>query len=102
MPENVTCYKKSPKTRKKAEDPLTQFAHRYQAFFNSTYDAIVVFTPHGEIVDANPRLLEISGFTYSSLISKSISTLFDETSVPDIQPSASPIFDPTMCSSIFL
>ncbi len=85
MPENVTCYKKSPKTRKKAEDPLTQFAHRYQAFFNSTYDAIVVFTPHGEIVDANPRLLEISGFTYSSLISKSISTLFDETSVPDIQ-----------------
>lgn len=59
-------------------NPALVFAQRYQAFFNSTNDAIAIFNPRGDILDANPRLLKLTGFDYDVLVSKSIKDIFDK------------------------
>ena len=45
--------------------PILVFAQRYQAFFDSTTDAIAVFNREGEILDANPALIKMSGYLAS-------------------------------------
>ncbi|MCJ7812942.1 PAS domain S-box protein [bacterium] len=62
---------------KNLRDPFIRFAQRYQAFFDSTNDAIAVFSPAGEILDANPQLIQLSGYSYDILVTKSIHDLFD-------------------------
>jgi len=66
------------------QDPVIMFARRYQAFFDTTNDAIAVFNPKGEILDANPQLLQISGYPYDVIVSKSFQDLFDEAYWKDI------------------
>lgn len=77
------------KTRSKIaenpQDPVLVFARRYQVFFDSTNDAIVVFNPKGEILDANPRFLKLCDSSYESVVSKSIFDLFDEESCEQIR-----------------
>ena len=62
-------------------DPILVFAQRYQAFLNSTNDAIAVINPDREILDANPQLLKLSGYSYDTIVSKSFNELFDEKSL---------------------
>ena len=59
------------------QDPILMFAQRYQAFFESTTDAIAVFNTDGDLLDANPQMLELSGYSYSRIVSKSLNGLFD-------------------------
>ncbi len=59
-------------------NPMLLFAHRFNAFFESTNDGIVVFNPDGDIIDANPRLLKLCGYDYNEIVSKSIKDIFDE------------------------
>ena len=78
---------KREKTRQSVsdiQDPVIMFARRYQAFFDATNDAIAVFNPKGEILDANPQLLQISGYPYDVIVSKSFQDLFDEAYWEDI------------------
>ncbi len=60
------------------QDPILIFAQRYQSFFNSTNDAIAVFNPQGDIVDANPRFLHLCHCSYNEAVSLSLNDLFDE------------------------
>lgn len=66
------------------QDPVIMFARRYQAFFDATNDAIAVFNPKGEILDANPQLLQMSGYPYDVIVSKSFQDIFDEAYWKDI------------------
>jgi len=66
-------------------DPILVFAQRYQAFLNSTNDAIAVINPDREILDANPQLLKLSGYSYDTIVSKSFNELFDEKSLEEIR-----------------
>jgi PAS domain S-box-containing protein len=59
------------------QDPILMFAQRYQAFFESTTDAIAVFNTDGDLLDANPQMLKLSGYPYSSIVSKSLNGLFN-------------------------
>ena len=65
-------------------DPTLVFAQRYQAFFESTTDAIAVFNGEGEILDANPQLLKLSGYSYETIVSKSLKDLFRKSSYEEI------------------
>ena len=67
----------NPEVRKNGQDPILVFAQRYQAFFDSTNDAIAVFNPSGDVVDANPQLLKLFGYSYDAIVSKSMDVLFD-------------------------
>ena len=66
-------------------DPTLLFAQRYQAFFQSTNDAIVIVSPDGEILDANPQLLKMCGHSYKNVVSKSFQELFDHNSYREIE-----------------
>ena len=66
-------------------DPTLLFAQRYQAFFQSTNDAIAIINPDGEILDANPQLLKMSGHSYETVVSKSFRELFDDNSYREIE-----------------
>jgi len=61
-------------------DPVLRFAQRYHAFFNSTNDGIAIFNPNGDILDANPRLLKLCGYSYDIIVSKKLDDIFDEES----------------------
>ena len=45
-----------------SREPILTFTQRYQAFFESTTDAVAIFSLEGEILDANPQLLKIIDF----------------------------------------
>ncbi len=60
-----------------SHNPVLVFAERYKAFFDSTNDAIAVFAPEGEILDANPRFAEISGYSFDYLVSKRFDEIFE-------------------------
>ncbi|MCK4829292.1 PAS domain-containing protein, partial [bacterium] len=59
------------------QDPILMFAQRYQAFFESTTDAIAVFNTDCDLLDANPQMLKLSGYSFSSIVSKSLNGLFN-------------------------
>jgi PAS domain S-box-containing protein len=60
------------------QSPILVFAQRYQAFFNSTNDAIAIFNSRGEVLDANLQLLSLSGYSYDAIVSKSFIDIIDE------------------------
>jgi len=68
-----------------SQNPALLFAQRYQAFFNSTNDAIAVFSIDGDILDANPQLQTLSGFSYVHLVVRTITDLFEEESQQTIK-----------------
>ena len=53
-------------------------AQRYQAFFASTNDAVVILGPGGEILDVNPQFVRWSGFPYDVLVLKKLEDFLDE------------------------
>lgn len=57
------------------------FAQRYKAFFDSTADGILVFNLENQILDVNPRFINISGYSFDKLVSSGIEELFDKDSV---------------------
>lgn len=52
------------------------FARRYQSFFNTTSDAIAVVNPMGDILDANPRLLDWVSLPYTDAVSRNLLKFF--------------------------
>jgi len=66
-------------------DPTLVFARRYQAFFNSTNDAIAIINPNHEILDANPQLLKLCGYPYDKIVSMSLNDIFDKACHEEIQ-----------------
>ena len=77
--------KESELQQTSAQEPILTFTQRYQAFFDSTTDAVGVFSLEGEILDANPQLLKLSGYPYSTLVSKHLDELFDEKKISTIR-----------------
>lgn len=67
------------------ENPILVFAKRYQAFFTSIHDGIVVIGPREEILDANPQFLKLYGCTYDELLSKSFFELLGSSQVDAIR-----------------
>lgn len=55
------------------------FDERYRRLFETSQDGIVLTTPAGEIIDANPALCEIAGYTCDELVGQQASTLYDST-----------------------
>ena len=69
----------------KGADPVLIFAKRYHAFFNSTNDGIAIFNANCDILDANPRLLKLSGYPYDIIVSKKLDDILDEKSCEEIK-----------------
>ena len=59
------------------QPPILIFAQRYKAFFDATNDAIAVLNPHGELLDANPLLVQLTGHPFESLVSMHLRDVFD-------------------------
>ncbi|MCK5145310.1 PAS domain S-box protein [bacterium] len=59
------------------QPPILIFAQRYKAFFDATNDAIAVFNPHGDILDANPLLVQLTGYPFDELVSLHLKSIFD-------------------------
>jgi len=60
-----------------SQPPILIFAQRYKAFFDATNDAIAVFNGKGDILDANPLLVHLTGQPYDILVSMHMSNIFD-------------------------
>jgi len=58
---------------KQAEEALKQSEREYRGLFESAHDAIIIFTPEGEIIlDANQRACNIYGFDRSEFVGMSL------------------------------
>lgn len=66
------------------QNSILKFAQRYQAFFDSTSDAIAVFSPTGEILDANPQLLNLGNYSYEAIVLKNLRDIFDDKSYEEL------------------
>ena len=58
------------------QPPILIFAQRYKAFFDATNDAIAVLNPGGELLDANPLLVQLTGHPFESLVSMHLRDIF--------------------------
>ena len=68
-----------------SQPPILIFAQRYKAFFDATNDAIAVFNATGDILDANPLLVQMSGQPFETLVSMHIADIFDPMDVGALQ-----------------
>lgn len=60
-------------TRKEIENSLRRSQNQYKDLFESAHDAIIIFTPHEEIIlDVNERACQIYGFSRSEFIGMSL------------------------------
>jgi len=57
-------------SRKAAEEGLRASEEQYRAIFNASFDGMIIRTLEGEIVDVNPALLAMYGYTREDLIGK--------------------------------
>lgn len=55
------------------------FDERYRRLFETSQDGIVLTSPAGEILDANPALCEITGYSCEELVGRQASSLYDAT-----------------------
>ncbi len=62
-----------------------KFLERYVDFFDSSVDGIVVLDAEGRLLFANPKALEITGFSEEELRARGIETVFafDDAKLPD-------------------
>jgi PAS domain S-box-containing protein len=87
---------KAPDNESVPEDscePVLVFAKRYQAFFESTGDAIGVFNDKGEVLDANPRFIKMTGYSFSQLTGKTVGDLLDPKSGHRFHKSVQTLFN---------
>jgi hypothetical protein len=62
--------------RKKAEEALSQSERRYRRLFETSQEAIVITTPGGTILDANPAACALNGYAREELIGMDASTFY--------------------------
>jgi PAS domain S-box-containing protein len=69
--------------RKKAEASLRASEEQYRAMFNASIDGLILWNALGEIVDVNPALWEIYGYSQEELSALSLNSLIGPTYNPD-------------------
>lgn len=71
--------------RRRSEAEIKEARQRYRAVFEATRDAMIIYTPQGTIVEANPAACRTYGYSYEQLIG---------VHAPDaIHPDARPMFE---------
>ncbi|MEQ8234923.1 MAG: PAS domain S-box protein [Gammaproteobacteria bacterium] len=58
--------------RADAADALRRSEAQYRAIFNASMDGLVLMRPDGEIVDANPAIEQLYGFTRDELVGRQV------------------------------
>jgi PAS domain S-box-containing protein len=64
--------------RKRAEAALRLSEEQYRAIFNASFDSMIIRTLEGEIVDANPALESMYGYTREELIGRTFGPIIPE------------------------
>jgi PAS domain S-box-containing protein len=64
--------------RRRAEQGLRASEEQYRAIFNASFDSMIIRTLDGEIVDANPALLSMYGYSREELIGKTFGPIIPE------------------------
>ena len=75
--------------RKLAESQLRANEHRYRALFEHNSDAVFIIDCYGSHLEANPRAIEMFGYTYDELIGMHVSQLVD----PEEQLDSDTVFE---------
>jgi len=63
--------------REREPDPGASARDRYRTVFEHSHDGIYVTSPRGRLVDANPALLDLVGWSRDELIGRRVSDLYD-------------------------
>ena len=61
--------------RKKADEALRQSEIRYSSLFNSSLDAILLFDEDDQLIDANPALFNLLGYSKEELLQMTVDDL---------------------------
>lgn len=61
--------------RKKTEEVIRKSEERYRTIFESTNDVVVLLDNKGRIVDVNPRIVDVGGYSRDQVIGKDFRTL---------------------------
>ncbi|HXZ94006.1 MAG TPA: PAS domain S-box protein [Burkholderiales bacterium] len=64
--------------RRRAEQGLRASEEQYRAIFNASFDSMIIRTLDGEIVDANPALLSMYGYSREELIGRTFGPIIPE------------------------
>jgi len=64
--------------RERAEAALRASEEQYRAIFNASFDSMIIRTLEGEIVDANPALLSMYGYSREELIGRTFGPIIPE------------------------
>jgi PAS domain S-box-containing protein len=65
--------------RREREQALRASEEQYRAIFNASFDSMIIRTLEGEIVDANPALESMYGYTREELIGRTFGPIIPET-----------------------
>ncbi len=68
--------------RRQAEQKLKESEEKYRASFEESRDAINVFSLERKILDANQKLIQLSGYSKEELLSMNLQELYPEASSP--------------------
>ena len=63
---------------KAAERELRESEAQYRAIFNASFDGMIIRTLEGEIVDVNPALLKMYGYTREDLVGRTFGPIIPE------------------------
>jgi len=64
--------------RKKAEETIKESEQRYKALFDRSNDCVYIFNFEGNIIDANPALLQLLGYSKEEMLSLNFASLLSE------------------------
>jgi len=64
--------------RRQREQALRASEEQYRAIFNASFDGMIIRTLEGEIVDVNPALLAMYGYSREELVGKTIGPIIAE------------------------
>ena len=65
--------------RRRREEALRASEEQYRAIFNASFDSMIIRTLEGEIVDVNPALESMYGYTREELIGRTFGPIIPET-----------------------
>ena len=66
--DRVLAFARDISERKQAEQALQANEEQYRSIFNASVDGLVLWSPKGHIVDANPAFCQLFGYEYKTVL----------------------------------